>query len=144
MVADIQRRVTNQSQRGWASRFLHVKNDKERIASWKTELNKILHVFQVRPVASSPTLLIASFQTELAINTHVVLSDTQNTVVDTRNTVNKTHHIVSDIHRAVMKNQEGSDARSRPVSIHRTWFIVEHLANNHHYLDSDKVCDHNS
>ena len=143
MVADIQGRVTKQSQRGRASRFLHAKGDKEKIAGWKAELNKILHVFQVRSVASPPTLLIASFQTELAINTHVVLSDTQNTVVDTCNTVNNTHHIVSDIHRAVMKNQEESNTRSWPVSIHHTSFIVEHPANNRHYLDSDKVCDHN-
>ena len=150
MVADIQGRVMKQSRRGWASRFLHAGNDKEKIANWKAELNKIIHVFQVRSVASPPALLIASFQTELAINTHVVLSDTQNTVVDTHNTVVDTHNtvadtrnIVSDIHRAVMKNQEGSNAGNRPVSVHSVSFIVEHPTDHHHCLDSDKVCDFN-
>ena len=149
MVADIQEGVTKQSQCGRASRFLHAKSDKEKIASWKAELNKILHVFQVRFVASPPTLLIARFQTELAINTHVVLSDTKNTVadthdavIDTRNTVNNTHNIVSDIHRAVTKSQEGSNAGDRPVSAHRASFIVEHPT-DHHCLDSDKVCNFN-
>jgi hypothetical protein len=49
-VADIQRKATKQSIRGTASRLLHAKNDKETIAAWKSDLNRMLHVFTVRSV----------------------------------------------------------------------------------------------
>jgi hypothetical protein len=49
-VAEIQKKVMKQSERNAVSRLLHAKNDKETIASWKLELNRILQVFNVRSV----------------------------------------------------------------------------------------------
>jgi hypothetical protein len=57
-VAEIQHKVIKQSQRGSVSRFFHAKNDKEKIVGWKSDLNRILHVFNVRSVTSSPAPLI--------------------------------------------------------------------------------------
>jgi hypothetical protein len=49
-VAEIQRKVIKQSGRNAVSRLLHAKSDKETIAGWKLELNRILQVFNVRSV----------------------------------------------------------------------------------------------
>ena len=50
-MGEIQRKVIKQSGRNPASRLFHAKNDKEAIAAWKSDLNKILHVFNVRSPA---------------------------------------------------------------------------------------------
>ena len=46
-MAEIQGKVVKQSQRNLASRIFHAKGDKETIAAWKLDLNRILHVFNV-------------------------------------------------------------------------------------------------
>ena len=46
-VAEIQAKVVKQSQRNVASRLVHAKYDREKIATWKLDLNRILHVFNV-------------------------------------------------------------------------------------------------
>ena len=46
-MAEIQRKVIKQSERNAVSRIFHAKNDKEVIAAWKVDLNRILHVFNV-------------------------------------------------------------------------------------------------
>src|SRR5258708_3197989 len=86
-VAEIQKNVVKQSKRNPASRLFHAKNDKDTIAAWRLELNRILHVFNVRPPAPRLPLLTVCFQIELAINTYAVVSDT--------------HNIVSNIHRTI-------------------------------------------
>ena len=54
---EIQKRITKQGKRNVVFRHLHAKNDKERIATWRLDLNRILHVFNVRPNASARLLL---------------------------------------------------------------------------------------
>jgi len=51
-VAEIQRRIIEQGKRNVVSRHFHAKNDKEAIATWKWDLNKILHLFNVRSATS--------------------------------------------------------------------------------------------
>ena len=46
-MAEIQKRVIKQSGRNALSRLFHAGNDKETIAAWKAELNRILVVFNV-------------------------------------------------------------------------------------------------
>jgi hypothetical protein len=46
-VAEIQNKVIKQSGRNAPSRLFHARNDKETIAAWKSELNKILVIFNV-------------------------------------------------------------------------------------------------
>jgi hypothetical protein len=101
-VAVIQGRVIKQSRRNAVSRLLHAKNDKETIASWKLELNRILHVFNVRSIIFTWSSLTANFQTELAVTTHVTVSDT--------------HAIVFDIRDDVSKIREGIGSQAQPVS----------------------------
>ena len=52
-VAEIQRKVIKQDERNVAFRFLHAKNDKETIAAWKSDLSRVLQVFNVRSVCST-------------------------------------------------------------------------------------------
>jgi len=94
-VAEIQRNIIKQGKRNVVFQHLHVKNDKDKIAAWRLDLVRILQVFNVRSIVSVRLLLIRHPQTELAINTHV--------------TVSNTHAMVSNIHRNMVKGQEGSD-----------------------------------
>ena len=94
------------------SRFFHAKRDKDTIAAWRADLDRILHVFEVRStVYSLPTLLIVHLQTELALHTHLAVSST--------------HGLVSDIHRAVVKAQEGANIRDQAVGGHCALFPVK-------------------
>ena len=79
------------------------------VAAWQSDLDRILQVFKVRSTLPSPlTELTIDFQTELAVHTDV-------TVTETRHDVAYTREVVSDIHRAVVKVQEGIDARNQTV-----------------------------
>ena len=84
------------------SRLVHAKGDKEMMAGWRSDLNRVLHVFNVCSASSIWQLLTSLFQTELMINTHIMVSDT--------------HKIGSDIHRTVT-NREGPDGQHRSVCI---------------------------
>ena len=125
--------------------MFHAKNDKETIATWRSDLNRILHVFNVRPVTPARPLLTVHFQTELAINTnatvsgvhrdvlttqtivsgvrhdvtntHTVVSDTHVIVSELQRNVTNTQTIVSDIHRTIVESKEGTDDKSQSVSV---------------------------
>ena len=101
-MAEIQRKAEKQSKRNAVSRLFHAKNDKETITSWKSDLNRILHVFNVCSMISGFQSLTVHSQTELAINTH-------HNVVDTRN-------MVSEMHRNMLKGQGGTDDQHQSVS----------------------------
>ena len=47
---EIQRNVIKRSRRNAISRRYHAKGDKEAIATWSLDLNRIQHVFDVRSV----------------------------------------------------------------------------------------------
>jgi len=49
-VAEIQKKIIKQSRRNPAARLLYAKNDKETITAWKSDLNRILQVFNVSPI----------------------------------------------------------------------------------------------
>ena len=46
-VAEIQNKVIKRSGRSRASRFLHARIDKDAIAAWKSDLSRLLQVFNV-------------------------------------------------------------------------------------------------
>ena len=52
-VAEIQRSIIERGKRNVISRHFHAKNDKEAIATWRSDLNRILHVFNVRSATSA-------------------------------------------------------------------------------------------
>ena len=93
VVVEIQRKVIKQSHRS-TSCIVHAKDGKDTIAARRLDLNRILHAFNVRSMTFSPLSLIVRFQIELAINTHIVVSNT--------------HNIVSDMHHTIVKDQEGT------------------------------------
>jgi len=79
-------------------------------------------VFNVRPVVFVWLLLTVNSQTELAINTHVAVSNIHHDVVKTHTLVSDVHHgvlnthaIVSDIHRNILKSQEGTGTQDQAV-----------------------------
>ena len=131
-MAEIQGRVIEQAKRNAISRHLHAKNDKEKIAAWKSDLNRILQVFNVRSIISVWLLPTPRSQMELAINTHVAVSKIHNGVVNMHDIVSGLEHnvtsahvMVSDIHRTIVGGQEGSDGASPSVSDTRTLPIAE-------------------
>jgi hypothetical protein len=130
-VAEIERKVKEESRRNVALRLLHAKNDKDKIAGWASDINKILQIFNVRSFAPPLASLTIGFQTELAIDTNVAVSGTYNIVSDvhkivsgTHNIVSDTHNVVSDIRRIVAKQHEASDGQDRPVSNRDILFVT--------------------
>ena len=97
-VTEIQRKITKKGNRNLASRYFHAKNDKETITTWRSDLNQILHIFAVRSIFSAWMPPTVHFQAELAINTHVTISDVGQDVTNTRT-------VVADIHRGVINTQ---------------------------------------
>ena len=57
-VAKIEEKITEQSKRNGVSRFFHSRNDKDTIATWKSDLNRVLNVFNV--CLASSCLVIAN------------------------------------------------------------------------------------
>ena len=49
-VEEIQGNIVDKGDRNLLSRLVHAKNDKDTITGWKLDLNRILHVFNVRSV----------------------------------------------------------------------------------------------
>ena len=112
-VEDIQGRIIKQDKRNVLSRHLHAKNDKERIAAWRSGLTRVLQVFNVRSAVSVWLSLTLRSQTELVINTHVAVSGTHTVI-------SNTHTMVSDIHRTIVQGQEGNSGMVPPVGDSRT------------------------
>ena len=49
-VAEIQRKIVGQGKRRAVSRFSYAKSDKDAIVGWRQDLNRILHIFNVRSI----------------------------------------------------------------------------------------------
>ena len=97
------------------------------IASWRTDLSRILLVFNVCSVVSVRSVLTVCSQTELGLNIYVAVSDvrdgvtaTHAAVADTHVVVADTHAMVSEIHRKMTGSQDGADDQSWLVSDIRT------------------------
>jgi hypothetical protein len=103
-LAEIQRGIIKKGKRNVVSRLFHAKSYKDTIADWKSDLNKILLVFNVSSFVVAWLLLTVHPQTELALNTHT---------------------IVSDIHHIMVNGREGFDGRSLSVSVAYKPFIIE-------------------
>ena len=133
------------------SRHVHAKDDKDKIAAWMSDLVRILQVFNVRSIVSVRLSLTGHSQTELAINTHVIVSNTHVIVSELGQNATSTHAIVSElgrnatsthamisnIHRTMVRSQEGGDGINLLVSGIRTLSIAEVTA--HCCLDSNQV-----
>ena len=49
-IAEIEENVVEKSRRKLLSRLVHAKNDREVMAAWRSDLNRGLHIFNVRSV----------------------------------------------------------------------------------------------
>ena len=104
-VAEIQEKIVEKDRRNLLSRLAHAKNDKEAIVTWRSDLNRVLHVFNVCSLAASIQQLLTATtpQTELAIGTHVVASET--------------HTMVSELHRSTVTARGVTDSQYHLVSV---------------------------
>ena len=100
-VVEIQENIVEKGGRNLVSRLIYAKSDKDTIAAWKLDLNRILHVFNVRSIIFTRLSLTFPSQTELAMNTHVTVSDV--------------HHDVSGIRHNMSKIQEEISGQARSV-----------------------------
>jgi hypothetical protein len=112
MLAEIQRNIIKKGERNTVSRLFHANNDKGTITTWKSDLSRILLVFNVRFAVVVWLSLTLHSQTELALNTHTIISGMGYNVT-------KIHAIVSNIDSTVMRIQEETDGKNLPVSILR-------------------------
>jgi len=139
-VYEIQTNITKRGKQNAISRRYHAKNDKEAIATWRSDLNGIRRVINVRFVIPVWPSLITRFQTELWIDTRATGSDTPQDAADkhtivsgVRRDASNTKLIVSDsqggvantrtaseIHRSKLKSREGADGQNQAVSTTRT------------------------
>ena len=111
-MAQIQRSVAEPDTRNIFSRILNPNKDKEAIAAWRSELDRIVHVFEVcSTVRSLPTILTVHLQIELALHTNVAIANT--------------HELVSDMHRTLLKDKEGADSRNKTVGNHGVLFVIQ-------------------
>ena len=87
------------------------------MATWRSDLDRILHVFNVRSIVSIWLLLTLWSQTELVRNTQNAVSDVRHGVAnirtmapDVRNDAANTPAIVSDVHHNTLKSGEGANS----------------------------------
>ena len=85
-------------------RHLLAKGDKDKIAAWRVDLEKIVRNFNVRSIVTVRRLLTLDSQTALAINTNVT---------------------VSNINRILVEGQGGNDSRNLMVSGARSLSTAE-------------------
>ena len=96
-MTEIQRKVVKQGKWNVVSWFILAKGDKDKIAAWKQDLVRFLHVFNVCSLGSVGHLRAQqpSFHTELAIDTNITVTNTHVAVASTHVVVNDTHAVVS-------------------------------------------------
>jgi hypothetical protein len=138
-VVKIQGKVVKQGKRNVFYRFVVSKTDKDKIAGWKQDFIRVLHVFNVRSIGSignSLANLTAPFQTELAIDTNMTVTDTKTIVTDTKTiakdtktiatdtktiatdtktVVTDTQTMVTDMHRNMLMEREGASGKNHSV-----------------------------
>ena len=103
---EIQENIITRGKRNPISRCFHAKDDKEAITAWRSDLDRILRVFNVCSVTSVRLLLIPHFQTELGTSKRATVSDIHQDAANTRTIVSVAHlhtpnteTIVPDVHR---------------------------------------------
>ena len=136
-MGQIQKSAVDPDKRSLLSRIFNVKSDKDRVAAWRPDLDRILHIFEVRStVCFLPTRLTVRLQTELALHTNVTVSGIHEDVVDIREDVASARELISDVHRAVVKDQGAGGISNQMASNHGVLPTVEIFL---HFLGSNQV-----
>ena len=92
-----QENILKRGKRNVISRFLHKKDDKEAIATWRLGLNSVLHVFNVRSATSMWPFLTFHFQTELEASAHPTVPDSHYDTVNTYTIISDVDSDVSNV-----------------------------------------------
>jgi hypothetical protein len=101
----IQGKVVKQGKRNALHRFVLSKTDKDKIAAWKQDFMRILQVFNVRATGfagHSCANSAAPFQTELAVDTNMTVTDTNT--------------MVAGMYRNMVTEREGASGKNNSVS----------------------------
>ena len=98
-VAEIQKKIVKKGKRNVAFRLFRAKNDKDVIAAWKQDLTRILDIFNVRSSGSVWIFadLFVHFQTELAINTNMMVADMHRNALAGQENPSCQHHSVGAV-----------------------------------------------
>ena len=139
----IQKNIVKQGKQNAVSQGSDEKHDNGVIASWKLDLDRILHDFTVRSITSVWSPLTLLFQTEFetyvteaeihraVANTQTIVShvhrdtpDTNNIVPDPSDGVSNTH-ATSDIHLDTLKIRGDTDDQNPAVSNSCTLAVIE-------------------
>jgi len=111
-VGEAQKNIVKRRKRNIISRLFHAKDDKEAIAIWSLELDRVLHVFDVRSVTSVRPVLTFRSQNEFVTNTHHDVKAAHDTVSDVNhnvpNTVPNVPHDVPYDHPVVSEVLSGT------------------------------------
>ena len=131
-MAEIQRNILKQGKRNAISRHFHKKSDSEAIAAWRSDFNRILHVFSVRSSTFVGLLLTFPYQTELEVNARVtdvgVSHDVANTDImasDVHCDISDANNSVSDTHHNALKSREEIGVQGTVVSTSFTMAVTE-------------------
>ena len=127
-VKEIEEQVVEKGKRNRAYRLFHARNDKETITSWKSDLVRILGVFNVRSIVYVRLLLTVCSQAEVAIDTNANTSAVRRDIANTHSVVSSTHTIVSDIRDDVVSTQ--TTVSSIQQSVANTHTLVSHIYHN--------------
>ena len=116
-VAEMQRMVDKRGKRNPTSRFSLAKGDEDRIAAWNKDLVRLLHVFNVRSISLVVNLRIyqPTPQTELAIDTNIMVADNQTMVANTQKAIVDTRTMDTDSNRTLSTGQEGASSKNLSV-----------------------------
>ena len=130
-VAEIHGNVTEKGERNSLSRVIHARSDKDVVAAWRSDLNRILHVFNVRSVGSVPLppSLTSPFQTELAMDTHGMVLDIHRNALAGREGTNVQHHSVSaTLYPSTTEHSPSSRPNpGQPSRMLITWSLQSHF-----------------
>ena len=127
-MGEIQRHIIERGKRNVISRHYHAKDDKEAIATWRLELNRILPVFNVCPITPARRSLTFRLQIELGANTHATISGTHQDIANEHtigSDVANTQTTVSGTHLRKSKGHEGADGQNQAVGITHTSLVTE-------------------
>jgi len=131
---EAQEHIIERSKRNAISRRYHAKEDKEAIATWKSDLNEVLGVFNVRSATSARRLLSSCFQNELRINVDATASDIHQDAAKKCSATSDVHRdnsnakvIVPDVRYNVSKTSRiVSNVRSDPANTRTVVSDVRH------------------
>lgn len=118
-VDEIQGNILKRGKRNVISRRFHAKDDEKAIAIWRSDLGRILHIFNVRSFTFVLPSLIFRSQTELGINTHATVSGVHQDPANTHTTASDVRLGVSNPHPII------SEVQNQPVSTIRTLTVIE-------------------